>query len=111
MGTDAPRFCSRCGEAQPLSPRRVCPVCGEGVLLSVRRGAEPPARGAAFVVCTEARQVSAVSEAAERHVGPEEEILGRPLIELVSSEEITSVSACGPPPGLLVVLRKPASDG
>ncbi len=111
MGTDAPRFCSRCGEAQRLSPRRVCPVCGKGVLLSVGRGEEPPPPGAAFVVCTTAGlRVSAVSEAAEPFVGREEEALGRSLPDLVSKEEIARITTCGPPPASLVVLQKPLQD-
>lgn len=110
MGTDAPRFCSRCGEPEPLSPRRVCPACGMGVLLSAGRGEEPPVPGAAFVVCTEGLRVSAVSEAAEIFLGPEEDVLGRPLVELVSNDEIARVGTCGPPRGSLVMLQKPLQD-
>jgi len=110
MGTDAPRFCSRCGAPEPPSQRRICPACGKGVLLFAGRGEQAPARGGAFVVCTGELHVSAVSEAAERLLGPEERALGRPLMELVDEAAIARVGTCGPPPGVLVMLREPLQD-
>lgn len=109
MGTDAHRFCSRCGEPEAVSPLRVCPACGMGVLLATR-GEEPPLPGAAFVICTEEMRVSAVSKAAEPVIGYEASALGRPLLELVGGGEIARVSPCGPPAGTLVLLQKPLHD-
>ena len=78
-----------------------------GVLLAPQRGAEPPARGSAFVVCTPDMRVSAVSETAEMYMGREDELLGKPLMEVVSGDEIARVVACGPPRATLVTLQKP----
>lgn len=100
------RFCSRCGEREAPSARRVCAACGMGVLLSVGRD-EPPSPGTAFLVCTPDLRVSAVSEGAELSLGPEEQLLGLPLAELVSDSEIARVSGCEPPRGTLVILQKP----
>ena len=89
---NAIRFCSRCGEPaeEPAHghegvPRtRVCETCGMGVLLSCAREALPGA-GAAFLIATVARTVSAVSEAAEPLFGVEQAILGTPVADLLGS--------------------------
>ncbi len=108
MGTDAHiRFCSRCGDLEELSPRRVCASCGMGVLLAAERGGEPPSPGSAFLICTPDMRVSAVSEAAEMFLGREAEVLGEPLMTLVNGDEIARVTACGPPSATLVTLQKP----
>ena len=108
MGTEAHiRFCSRCGDSEGLTPRRVCASCGMGVLLSAERGDEPPPPGSAFLVCTEDMRVSAVSEAAEMFLGREAKLLGLPLMELVKRDEIVRVAFCGPPRATLVILQKP----
>jgi hypothetical protein len=86
------RFCSRCGEPAEEPPRgelppsrtRVCQACGMGMLLSCAREALPGA-GAAFVIATVELEVSALSEAAEVIFGPEQAVLGRPLLELMTS--------------------------
>ena len=78
-----------------------------GVLLSTERGAAPPPRGSAFLVCTPDMRVSAVSEAAEVYLGDEDELLGKPLMRLVTGDEIARVVACGPPRATLVTLQKP----
>jgi len=55
-----------------------------GMLLSCSREALP-GTAAAFVICTFELSVSAVSEAAEQIFGPEETILGRSLLDVVTS--------------------------
>jgi hypothetical protein len=89
--TGAIRFCSRCGEPAPVPPGgpplravRVCGVCGMGVLLSCARPALPGA-GAAFLIATADLEVSAVSQGAEALFGPEGEVLGAPLVDLLGS--------------------------
>jgi PAS domain-containing protein len=85
------RFCSRCGEpapapagGRPLSAVRVCGRCGMGMLLSCARPALPGA-GAAFLIVTADLAVSAISQAAEALFGPEHEVLGAPLVDLLGS--------------------------
>jgi hypothetical protein len=84
------RFCSRCGHPSEEPPgrferqRRVCDRCGMGMLLSCSREALP-GTAAAFLICTHELTVSAVSEAAERIFGAEETILGRSLLDVVTS--------------------------
>jgi PAS domain-containing protein len=85
------RFCSRCGEPAPTPPgepplraARVCGVCGMGVLLSCARQALP-GTGAAFLIATADLEVSAVSQAAEALFGPEGDVLGAPLVDLLGS--------------------------
>lgn len=108
MGMDAHiRFCSRCGDSESLSARRVCASCGMGVLLSADRGDEPPAPGSPFLVCTPDMCVSGVSEAAEMYLGRESDLLGRALMELVRGDDIARVASCGPPRATLVILQKP----
>lgn len=88
---DTIRFCSRCGEPGeqpppgevPVAPR-VCTICGMGMLLRCARAALPGA-GASFLIVSHELTVSAVSEAGERLFGPEHELLGRPLLEVLSS--------------------------
>ena len=85
------RFCSRCGAADEhgddelrLVDRRVCEQCAMGVLLRCGRAALP-APGAPFLIATHSLEVSAVSEAAEVVLGPEEGLLGRNLLALLTS--------------------------
>jgi hypothetical protein len=86
------RFCSRCGEPSGEPPKaqvhvvrdRVCTSCGMGLMLSCTRDAMPgPA--AMFMVFTFELEVSAVSEASERVFGPEQDLLGRHLAEVLAS--------------------------
>ena len=86
------RFCSRCGEPTPKPPTqqihlirdRVCIKCGMGLMLSSTRDAMPgPA--AAFMVFNFELAVSAVSEAAERIFGPEQDLLGKHLSDVLTS--------------------------
>lgn len=86
------RFCSRCGTSPAWSDavnelhlgQRVCPACEMGVLLGCARLALPGA-GRVFLVVSAGLAVSAVSEAAEPLFGPQDEILGRDVRDLLSS--------------------------
>jgi PAS domain-containing protein len=89
-GDDRPesiRFCSRCAHAtdQPRGhlqvPRRICERCESGVLLTCRREALATD---AFVIFGPELEVTAVSEPAESIFGPEHELIGQRLLELVS---------------------------
>ncbi len=86
------RFCSRCGEPAEEPPRRdawaarprVCRSCEMGLMLSCSRDALPGV-GAAFLIATFELCVSAVSEAGEEVFGPEQSLVGLPLLGLVTS--------------------------
>ena len=86
------RFCSRCGEPseEPAKrferfPReRVCARCGMGLMLTCARDSLPGS-AAAFCVVTFDLRVSAVSEAGEEILGKEQEVVGSPLLDLLSS--------------------------
>jgi PAS domain-containing protein len=54
-----------------------------GVVLTCRNGVVP-GEDAAFLICTHELRVSAISEAAERIFGKQDEVLGADLLELVS---------------------------
>jgi hypothetical protein len=92
-GDDRPkpiRFCSRCGHpadepaGRPELRRRICERCEMGVLLSCSRDALPGA-AAAFLICTYDLGVTAVSQAGEGIFGPEEQVVGNHLLDLVTS--------------------------
>jgi hypothetical protein len=55
-----------------------------GLMLSCSRDVLPGAR-AAFLIVTFDLTVSAVSEAGEKVFGPEQELIGRPLLDLLGS--------------------------
>ena len=86
------RFCSRCGAppVEPtmrpnrITPERVCRACGMGLLLTCSSDAVP-APAAAFLIVTFELRVSAVSEAGEKLFGAEREVLGAPLLDVVTS--------------------------
>jgi PAS domain-containing protein len=86
------RFCSRCGQPSEEPPgrpthllrERVCRNCGMGLMLACFRDALPGA-AAAFLVVTVELQVSAVSEAAEHIFGLEQDLVGSPLLDLLTS--------------------------
>jgi hypothetical protein len=84
------RFCSRCGHPSEEPPKRpylrgrVCDRCGMGMMLSCAREALP-GEAAAFMIVGYDLCVTAVSEAGEKLFGREEDLVGRPLLELVSS--------------------------
>jgi hypothetical protein len=88
-GLERPRFCSRCGQseddAQPAAhPRRVCGGCGMGMLLACAPDALPGPE-APFLVVTAELEVSAVSRKGEGLFGRERTVLGKPLLDVVSS--------------------------
>ena len=84
------RFCSRCGHPQEEPPgrpdlrKRVCGRCGMGVVLSCQRDALPGQAGA-FLILDYQLRVCAVSEAGERYFGPQDELIGQELLDLVTS--------------------------
>jgi hypothetical protein len=84
------RFCSRCGHPSEEPPDRpdlrgrVCGRCGMGLMLTCSRDALP-GTAAAFLIATFDLAVSAVSQAGERVFGPEQELVGKGLLELVGS--------------------------
>src|SRR3954447_5637906 len=92
-GGDKPiRFCSRCGEPAEEPARigerfpreRVCPRCGMGMMLACSRDAMP-GTAAAFLVVTFDLRVSAVSVAGERIFGREQTLVGKPLLDVITS--------------------------
>jgi hypothetical protein len=86
------RFCSRCGQPGeepagrdlPFARTRVCRECGMGMLLNCEREALPGV-GASFAVVTADLCVSAVSGTGEMIFGPESDVVGVPLLDLLSS--------------------------
>jgi hypothetical protein len=87
------RFCSRCGEPAmeppvgdppPAYEQRVCGVCGMGVLLRCGADALPGAK-AAFAIVDRKHEIAALSETAETIFGPEEKLLGRSLLDMLTS--------------------------
>jgi hypothetical protein len=84
------RFCSRCGRpadepaGRPELRRRICERCGMGMMLSCARDVLP-GDAAAFLICTFDLTVTAVSQAGERIFGKEDKVVGRSLLELVTS--------------------------
>jgi ribosomal protein S27AE len=86
------RFCSRCGEPAEEPARtgerfpreRVCPRCGMGMMLACSRDAMP-GTAAAFLVVTFDLRVSAVSTAGERIFGREQTLVGKPLLDVITS--------------------------
>jgi hypothetical protein len=86
------RFCSRCGHPseeptrsrQPVRRERVCRHCGMGLMLSCSREVLPGAQ-AAFLIVTFDLSVSAVSDAGEKLFGPEQELIGLALLDLLGS--------------------------
>jgi hypothetical protein len=94
-GPDRPRpirFCSRCGQPEQDPPgrvrggtdQRVCRQCGMGLMLTCSRDALPGAR-AAFVIVRFDLSIGAVSEAGERIFGREQSLVGRSLLDVVTS--------------------------
>jgi hypothetical protein len=84
------RFCSRCGQPSEDPPRgvrsgpRVCDHCGMGLMLTCSRDALP-GTGAAFAIVTFELALSAVSESGERIFGPERELVGAHLLDMITS--------------------------
>jgi hypothetical protein len=86
------RFCSRCGHPSEDPPgragrflrERICRRCEMGLMLSCSREALP-GTAAAFLVVTFELLVSAVSEAGEKIFGGEQAVIGKPVLEVVTS--------------------------
>jgi len=95
-------FCTRCGAMPSKRERghdasrfeRVCPECGMGMLLGAARGALFAEHGA-FMIVTADLRVSAVSEPAERLVGPEPEAIGANLLKLLADADRADDLALG----------------
>jgi hypothetical protein len=129
------RFCSRCGEPAvdppvgdppPAYEQRVCGVCGMGILLRCGADALPGAK-ASFAIVSRTLEIAAVSEAGESILGPEEKLIGKSLLDLLTSpvgdrrlaravsqaalrvhDPLTMpcrISTCGPPRAALVVVE------
>lgn len=77
---DAVRFCTHCGAVQDAEPRRVCGRCGMGVVLTTA----PEAIGKAFLIVTLDLRVTAASAAIESVLGDPDEIVGLPLLALLT---------------------------
>jgi ribosomal protein L37E len=128
----AVRFCTRCGDVQDEAPQRVCAQCGLGVMLACAPGllTRP---GAAFLIVKSDLRVSAASVGVRSLLGDPDELIGRPLGELLvgdpalprwiaraamGSQRVVSVAlrrgtrrvsgrlaACGDPPAALLILE------
>lgn len=85
------RFCSRCAEPPVATENerrpafdRVCASCGLGVYLVSPAGPPPVAT---YIVVSEDLKLAAVSEAAEKLLGEEQEMVGKPLGSVLTSPE------------------------
>jgi PAS domain-containing protein len=84
-------FCSYCGQLDG-GEQRVCPTCGLGVMLETDRTALK-APGAAFVIVRSDGRISAVSAAAERILGGQDSLIGRPLLALITGKGLARLVA------------------
>ena len=124
-------FCTHCAALPSENSARVCTACGLGVVLSCEPGILPRA-GAAFLVVKSDLRVSAASAAVEPLLGDPDELIGEPVLDVLSgdpslprwiaraamgSRRVTSVAlrsgtrrlngrvaTCGEPTAALVVL-------
>jgi PAS domain-containing protein len=96
VGEEEVGFCSYCGRLDG-NGHRVCPSCGLGVLLRTHPGAlKIP--GAAFVIVRTDGKISAVSQAAERMLARQEDLVGRPLLSLLTGVDLArsvAITAAG----------------
>jgi len=90
-GDERVGFCSYCGQFDSVD-RRVCPNCGLGVMLETD-GSVLSVPGAPFVIVNSAGRISAVSEAAERLLGKQDELIGRPLLSLITGPGLARMIA------------------
>jgi PAS domain-containing protein len=90
-GDERVEFCSYCGQFDGGN-QRVCPNCGLGVMLETD-GAVLDAPGSPFVVVRSDGRISAVSEAAERLLGKQDSLIGRPLLSLITGPGLARMIA------------------
>jgi hypothetical protein len=127
----AVHFCTHCGALSNETSARVCTACGLGVVLSCEPGILPRP-GAAFLIVKSDLRISAASAAVEPLLGDPDELVGEPVLDVLSgdpslprwiaraamgSRRVTSVTlrrgtrrlsgrvaSCGDPAAALVVL-------
>jgi hypothetical protein len=130
--TQTVHFCTHCGALSSEASARVCETCGLGVVLSCGPGVLVRA-GAAFLIVKSDLRISAASAAVEPLLGNPDELVGEPVLDVVSgdpslprwiaraalgSRRVTSVAlrrgtrrvngrvaTCGDPPAALLVLE------
>jgi hypothetical protein len=90
-GEESVEFCSYCGQFD-TTDQRVCPNCGLGIMLETD-GVVLGSPGAPFVVVKSDGRISAVSEAAERLMGKQETLIGRPLLSLITGPGLARMIA------------------
>jgi hypothetical protein len=78
-------FCTHCGTLSNEAAARVCDVCGLGVILSCAPGVLPRS-GAAFLVVKLDLRISAASEAVEPLLGDPDELIGEPVLDVLSGD-------------------------
>jgi len=83
--TEAVHFCTHCGALSAASSRRVCSACGLGVVLTCAPGVLPRA-GAAFLVVKSDLRISAASAAVESLLGDPDELVGKPLLDVLAGD-------------------------
>lgn len=81
----AVHFCTHCGTLPDETSSRVCAACGLGVVLSCPPGALPRP-GAAFLVVKSDLRISAASAAVEPLLGDPDELLGEPVLDVLSGD-------------------------
>lgn len=81
----AVHFCTHCGALSDETSARVCAACGLGVVLSCPPGALPRP-GAAFLVVKSDLRISAASAAVEPLLGDPDELVGEPVLDVLSGD-------------------------
>ena len=81
----AVHFCTHCGALSSETAARVCGVCGLGVVLSCEPGVLPRA-GAAFLIVKSDLRISAASAAVEPLLGDPDELVGEPVLDVLSGD-------------------------
>jgi hypothetical protein len=83
--TEAVHFCTHCGALAHERAVRVCADCGLGVVLACAPGllSRP---GAAFLVVKGDLRISAASVGVEPLLGDADELVGQPLLDVLSGD-------------------------